>query len=168
MSWQATAYISELTITPTGDKLTRSEKLLALLLANRHNPDYDIAWPSIPRLAQEALLSVRMVQYALQSLEKKGVISIERRWKGPQECDTNVYRFPGLASQRGGARVAPGRRSSPAADCTRVVQSAVHQGGATMFAPELSMNLHRTENERTQAEEHEDWKQRYDALYAPD
>jgi hypothetical protein len=37
-----------------------------------------------------------------------------------------------------------------------------------MFAPELSMNLHRTENERTQAEEHEDWKQRYDALYAPD
>ena len=59
MSWQATAYISELTITPTGDKLTRSEKLLALLLANRHNPDYDIAWPSVTKLAAEALLSER-------------------------------------------------------------------------------------------------------------
>ena len=166
MSWQATAYISELTITPTGDKLTRSEKLLALLLANRHNPDYDIAWPSIPRLAQEALLSVRMVQYALQSLEKKGVITIERRWKGPSQCDTNVYRFPGLASQRGGARIAPGRRSSPAADCTRVVQGSVHQGGARMVAPKPALNRHRTENERANSEELEDWKRRYDALFS--
>jgi hypothetical protein len=141
--------------------------LLALLLANRHNPDYDIAWPSIPRLAQEALLSVRMVQYALQSLEKKGVITIERRWKGPSQCDTNVYRFPGLASQRGGATVAPGRESSPAADCTRVVQALVHQGGAKMVAPEPSCNHYVTEKTGVFNEE-EDWKRRYDALYAPD
>jgi hypothetical protein len=165
MSWQATAYVSELTITPTGDKLTRSEKLLALLLANRHNPDYDIAWPSIPRLAQEALLSVRMVQYALQSLEKKGVITIERRWKGPSQCDTNVYRFPGLASQRAGARIAPGWKSSPAADCTRVVQGSMHQGGARMVAPQPAVNQYGTENERARTEEQEDWKRRYDALF---
>lgn len=42
------------------------------------------------------------------------------------------------------------------------------QGGAIAVAPELSMNPHRTENERTHAEEHEDWKRRYDALYVPD
>jgi hypothetical protein len=145
MSWQATAYVSELTTTPSGDTLTRSEKLLALLLANRHNPDYDIAWPSVPNLAKEALMSVRMVQYALQSLERKGVITIERRWKGPSQCDTNIYRFPGLDRQGGGAMRAPGKTSSPARSCTRVVQPGVHQGGARVVAPEPAVNPERTD-----------------------
>jgi hypothetical protein len=126
MSWQATAYVSELTITPSGEKLTRSEKLLALLLANRHNPDYGYAWPKVSTLAQDAMMSVRMVQYALKSLERKGVITIERRWIGPQQCDTNAYRFPGLASRGDDATVAPGRISPPAPPCTRVVQSFLH------------------------------------------
>jgi hypothetical protein len=43
MSWQATAYVSKLITTPNGEKLTQSEKILALLLADRHNTDYDIA-----------------------------------------------------------------------------------------------------------------------------
>jgi Helix-turn-helix domain len=165
MSWQATAYISELTITPTGDKLTRSEKLLALLLANRHNPDYDIAWPSVTKLAAEALLSERRTRDLLHSLAHKGVITIERRWVGPQQCATNLYRFPGLVPQGGGAISSPRRKSSPAQHFPRVGQSSLPQGGAIAVAPELSINLYRTENERTHAEEHEDWKRRYDALF---
>jgi Helix-turn-helix domain len=165
MSWQATAYVSELTTTPSGERLTRSEKLLALLLANRHNPDYGYAWPKVSTLAQDAMMSVRMVQYALKSLERKGVITIERRWIGPQQCDTNAYRFPGLTSQGGGAMAAPGQMSPPATDFTRVVQSFVHQGGARAIAPKPVVNRERTEKAVAIAddEEIEDWKRRYDA-----
>ena len=162
MSWQATAYVSELTTTASGERLTRSEKLLALLLANRHNPDYDIAWPSVARLADEAMMSVRMVQYALKSLEKKGVITIERRWIGPSQCDTNVYRFPGLPSRGGGATVAPGRMSSPAI--------SLHQGGAMIVAPEPAVNrqIPDSPGSSTDAIEtwEEAWKRNYDALYS--
>jgi Helix-turn-helix domain len=135
MSWQATAYVSELTLTPSGERLTRSEKLVAMMLANRHNPDYGYAWPKVATLAKDALLSVRMVQYCLKSLEKKGVITIERRWKGPCECDTNAYRFPAMAG--GGAAVAPGMTSSPA--------DGLHQGGARAVAPKPTRNRHQTD-----------------------
>ena len=152
MSWQATAYVSELTRCPNGEPLTRSEKLLALLLANRHNPDFDIAWPSIPRLAEEALLSERRTRDLVHSLERKGVITIERRWKGPQQCDNNVYRFPGLVRRGGGAISSPPRpRSFP-------------RGGAIAIAPEPSLNRNRTDSEMSNDEEIEDWKRRYDAL----
>jgi Helix-turn-helix domain len=157
MSWQATAYVSELTVTPTGDTLTRSEKLLALLLANRHNPDSHIAWPSVRRLADEALLSVRMVQYCLKSLEKKGVITIERRWIGPSQCGPNGYRFPGLPSRGGGATVAPGRMSSPAI--------RLHQGGAMMVAPEPAVNPEQTESAELLAQWEEGWGREYDQKF---
>jgi Helix-turn-helix domain len=145
MSWQASAYVSKLTTTPTGDKLTRSEKLLALLLADRHNPDYDIAWPSVTKLATEALLSERRTRDLLHSLERKGVISIERRWVGPQQCATNLYRFPGLVLQGGGAISSPRRKSSPARHCPRVGHSSLPQGGAIAPAPEPAVNRQRTD-----------------------
>jgi hypothetical protein len=146
MSWQASAYISKLIVAPNGEKLTRSEKLLALLLADRHNPDYDIAWPSVTKLAAEAMLSERRARDLLHSLAKKGVITIERRWVGPQQCDTNLYRFPGLTSQGGGAISSPRRKLAPAHHCPRVGQPSLPQGGAIATAPKPSMNLQRTDS----------------------
>jgi Helix-turn-helix domain len=145
MSWQASAYVSKLITTASGEKLTRSEKILALLLADRHNPDYDIAWPSVRKLAEEALMSERRARDLLHSLERKGVIRIERRWIGPQQCATNLYRFPALASQGGGAISSPRRKSSPARDFPRVGQSSLPQGGAIASAEEPPMNHHRTD-----------------------
>lgn len=165
MSWQATAYVSELTTTPSGERLTRSEKLLALLLANRHNPDYDIAWPSVARLADEAMMSVRMVQYCLKSLEKKGVITIERRWFGPSQCDTNVYRFPGLPSRGGGATIAPGKMSTPAIRLHQGGAETLHQGGALMVAPKPAVNQEQTESAESLEQWEETWKRQYDGLY---
>ncbi|MDQ3831304.1 MAG: helix-turn-helix domain-containing protein [Candidatus Tectomicrobia bacterium] len=170
MSWQATAYVSELTTTSSAERLTRSEKLLALLLAKRHNPDYDIAWPSVARLADEAMMSVRMVQYALKSLQKKGVITIECRWIGPSQCDTNVYRFPGLPSRGGGATVAPGRMSSPAIRLHQGGAETLHQGGAMIVAPEPAVNRQITDSPGSSTEAietwEEAWKRNYDALYS--
>jgi Helix-turn-helix domain len=149
MSWQASAYVSMLITTPSGEQLTRSEKILALLLADRHNVDYDIAWPSVRKLAEQALMSERRARDLLHSLERKGVITIERRWVGPQQCATNLYRFPGLASQGGGAMTAPRWKSSPARHFPRVGQSSLPQGGAIAVAEEPSVNRQVTDTAAT-------------------
>jgi hypothetical protein len=169
MSWQATAYISDLTVSPTGERLTRSEKLLAPLLANRHNPDAQIAWPSVPNLAKDAMMSDRTVQRLLKSLEAKGVIAREYRWKGPRECDTTLYRFPGLDREGGGDRMSPGKISSPDRSVTRVVATRCHQGGDTTVSGKPSMNPQITDNNPCAHEQEweEEWRQRYDQLYRP-
>jgi hypothetical protein len=156
MSWEASAYVSKLITTPSGEKLTRSEKILALLLADRHNIDYDIAWPSVRKLAEQALMSERRARDLLHSLERKGVITIERRWLGPQQCATNLYRFPGLPLQGGGAIAAPRRKSSPARHCPRVGQASLPQGGAIAVAEEPTLNRHLTDTPRRDRDEAQD------------
>jgi Helix-turn-helix domain len=136
MSWQATAYVSALTITPSGDKLTRSEKLLLLCLANRHNHDYGIAWPSVRELSKDALLSLRMTRYLLKSLEQKGVIVRIRRMKGPKTYDTTGYRLPALDLQGGSATIASGRKSSGRGRASRIAE-----GHAPLDAPGHAMTL---------------------------
>jgi Helix-turn-helix domain len=156
MSWEASGYVAKLVTTPSGEKMTRTEKLVALLLADRYNHDYGYAWPKIATLAEDAMLSVRMVQYALKSLEKKGVITIERRWKGPSECDTNAYRFPGLPLQGGGAMVAPGKISSPARSLHQGGADRLRQAGANRVAPKPLVNRDLTDTAGRDREEAQD------------
>jgi len=78
--------------------LTPSEKCLALLLANRHNDDRGYAWPSIPRLAEEAGLTDRGTQRILRRLEAKGAIATEENKGG--RGHTNQYTFPMLKGDR--------------------------------------------------------------------
>src|SRR4051812_26554449 len=53
MSWQATAYVKTLT------NVTVYEKLLLFVLADYHNTHRGASYPSVPRLAEEALMKER-------------------------------------------------------------------------------------------------------------
>lgn len=74
MSWEALSYVRGLRIAPNGERLTRSEKLVLLILADCHNIKKRIAWPSVATIAEEALLCEREVRKLLRTLEQKGVI----------------------------------------------------------------------------------------------
>lgn len=91
MSHKATNYVTELCRCPNGQKLTRSEKLLMFVLADRHNKDSGTAHPSIGRLAHEALMSIRQVQRCLRKLVEKGVLKVEAG--GGSHRNTNLYSF---------------------------------------------------------------------------
>ena len=82
MSWEAHAHVIQLT------NVTRTEKLLLYALAHYHSNKRDEAWPSVPTLARDSLMSPRQAIRVLDSLEKKGVLVIERR-----TGRANVYRF---------------------------------------------------------------------------
>lgn len=72
MSWKASGWAKGVS------GISRSEKLLLLILADYYNDEAKAAWPSISTLATEALMSERHVQRLLDSLAAKGVIQISR------------------------------------------------------------------------------------------
>lgn len=74
MSVKAIAYVKELKVAPNGEAIERSEKLLLFVLADCHNADRRVAWPSVKELASDSLMSLRAAQYVLKELERKGVI----------------------------------------------------------------------------------------------
>jgi hypothetical protein len=98
MSWKATAYAKGVRAGAHGEPITRNEKLVLLILADCYNEDRGCAWPSIPRLAKDALMSVRQVQRCLRSLEAKGLLVISLG--GRRRRDASEYRFPGLDRER--------------------------------------------------------------------
>jgi hypothetical protein len=63
MSWQATAYVKTLT------NVTVYEKLLLFVLADYHNTHRGASFPSVPRLAEEALMKERNCYDLLKALE---------------------------------------------------------------------------------------------------
>ena len=58
--------------------LTPSENLVLFLLANRHNKDSGLCYPSMSRIAEEGGMARRTVIRAVKSLEKKGLLTIEK------------------------------------------------------------------------------------------
>lgn len=89
MSWQATAFVADI-----HDDITRSEKMLLLCLANRHNKDKGIAWASIPSLSADALMSERTCYRVLDALEAKGFITIVVRPGKTSEYQINGVDTP--------------------------------------------------------------------------
>lgn len=87
MSWKATAYVDGLT-----EGLSRSEKLVMFIIADHHNPEKGIAWPSVPRIANRAMLTEQHTYRVLRSLENKGFIT---KVQGGGRA-SNQYTFPGL------------------------------------------------------------------------
>lgn len=71
MSWRATAIVQELS-----EGLTCREKLVLLLLSNRHHDDTGQCNPSIARLAREGIMSERQVQRCIRSLAHKRFITV--------------------------------------------------------------------------------------------
>lgn len=106
MSWTATAYVAELLKAPNGEPITKAEKLVLFVLSDCHHPHVKLAWPSVVRLAQLALMSERQAQYALKSLAAKGLVEVV-----DPPCTgrgyTRAYRFPALDKK--GAESAPFR-----------------------------------------------------------
>ncbi len=86
MSWKATAYAKTL------DSVTRSEKLVCLIIADYYNDEQQAAWPSVPRLAREARMSERQARRVIHALEAKGILRVVRRPPAP-----SFYRFPALS-----------------------------------------------------------------------
>lgn len=85
MSWRATAWAKA-----QRAGLDRGEKYLLLILSDYHNDEQDAAWPSVPSLAEDAMLKERQTRTLLHSLQRKGFIIIEPK-AGP--FGANLYRF---------------------------------------------------------------------------
>ncbi len=97
MSWKASSYVKRLSHGPSGELLTRSEKLVLLILADYYSDKDGVAWPSVTTVAKDAMLSERRARQVIHNLEKKGSISIDPRrpLAGPQP---NIYRITGLGA----------------------------------------------------------------------
>lgn len=96
MSWKATAYVKPLSAAPDGTPITRSEKLLMLILADYHNDEQRAAWPSGQTLARDALLSLRYVRKLVLSLKRKGLVCTSRRLTHEGDPDSTRYHFHAL------------------------------------------------------------------------
>ena len=94
MSWKATAHVKELRQAPGGQNITCTEKLILFVLADCYNEDYHQAWPSVQRLAKDALISERHARRVLRTLEAKGLVQVMKRHGMGH---TNAYRFPGYS-----------------------------------------------------------------------
>jgi GntR family transcriptional regulator len=88
-------------------ELSAREKLVARVLLDYigNRPD-GICWPSLSRVAQEASVSVRTVQRAVQGLRDKGYISIDPRYREDGSQTSSIYRWLDTLSPGGGDRLA--------------------------------------------------------------
>ena len=93
MSWVACAYVKKLRFAPNGEEITKDEKLVLLHLADCHNEEKGLAWPSVPTIAEDCRICKRKVQYILHDLARNGVISIIRPEKNGRGRYLS-YRFP--------------------------------------------------------------------------
>jgi len=88
MSWKATAFVKELR-----DGLTMTEKFVLLMLAEYHQTDSKLSWPSTKTLAFDCLIEERSVKRILGRLEEGGFIE---RVRGGGQGHTTAYKFTGL------------------------------------------------------------------------
>jgi hypothetical protein len=98
MSWWASGYVKAMSLAPSGDRLTRDEKFVALILADYHDMERNVAWPSRPRLADDALMSLRHCIDVLRSLERKAVIEVV---SGNGRGNCSSYKFLHLPAPDG-------------------------------------------------------------------
>jgi len=95
VSWKASAYIKELIVCPNGERVSRSEKLIALVLAESHQMHGEGTFPSLQSMAVDALMDERSARRLLGSLERKGVI-VRRRAERQGRGQMTFYFFPAL------------------------------------------------------------------------
>jgi hypothetical protein len=105
MSWWATAYVGAATLAPNGEALTRDEKLMGFIIADHHETSSNCAWPSVPRLAEMALMGKRHANEVIHSLKRKGFLAVR---PGNGRGNTAEYVLVGLPPYPGkGAQPAP-------------------------------------------------------------
>lgn len=96
MSRRATKYVRKLKQTPDGNPLTRTAKLMLMVLADHHNEHANCAWPSMRMLAEEALCTTRRIEQLIPKLEASGIIKVERTLRADGSHETNRYFFVAL------------------------------------------------------------------------
>lgn len=96
MSWKASAWVKERNHTTTGRRFSHAEKLLLLVLADYHNPEWGYASPSLGRLADEALQSARHARRLLRDLVRDQVLVVEEHYRPDGSRSANRYYFSGL------------------------------------------------------------------------
>jgi hypothetical protein len=134
LSWQATSYVKTLKIAQDGSAVTRSEKLLLLILADYHNTEQKAAWPSANTLAVDTLLTVRHVRRVLASVKKKGVLCTSQRLHTDGHFDSNLYHFHALdcsQDHKGGSDIV----SLPGGDIRSVRSDARVTRGSDIVSP---------------------------------
>lgn len=104
MSWAALEYIRRMIHAPSGERLTSSEKLLALMLAYHHSEEVGEAWPSVRLLAQESVMSEQTVKRTRQRLVRKGLIEVRQLVKDNGSFSSSRYTFPHLNTDHGDTR----------------------------------------------------------------
>jgi hypothetical protein len=93
VSHRATLYAKELRTGPSGELVTKLEKLVLYALADYHQDKLGTnTYPSVSTLAEESLMDERSCRRLLASLEAKGVI---QRLRGERQGRSHVtfYRF---------------------------------------------------------------------------
>lgn len=135
MSWKLAGIVKSLTHTPSGHKLSSSEKLFLIILADYSDEHTGISWPSVERLADECVCSVRTLQYIIKSMKDAGFVDVI-----PRIGSSNHYKL----LVEGGAKSAPGG-----------VQQ-LHQGGATAIAP-ITVSEPNTKNKRVLLAQYPPW-----------
>ena len=100
MSWKASAYVKELTVTPAGERITRTEKIFLLVLADYHDERSNEAWPSVRSLAEDALLSPQRVKEIRSALVRKGVLTVSQRPMPDGSYSSNRYTFTALRGRQ--------------------------------------------------------------------
>lgn len=94
MSWQSDAHVVGLKCGRSG--AGRNEKLVLHYLSNRYNSDFQMAWVSDGRIAEECGLSLRGLKYVLGRLVGKGFVE---RVRGNGRGRVSLYRFPGMLTE---------------------------------------------------------------------
>jgi len=108
MSWKASAYVKTLVECPNGERISRTEKLVALVLADSHQEKaHAFTFPSVKTIAEDSLMDPRVCRRVLASLERKGVIERQRA-QNQGRGQLTFYRFPALDSLKPkGGQVVP-------------------------------------------------------------
>jgi hypothetical protein len=98
VSQEAIEFVRALAASPAGKTIPQSQRSVLRVLAFRHRLEVNCAWPSVPDIATEALMSVRSVQRALAALEKRGLIMRHKAVRPNGSCASDEYEFAGMKS----------------------------------------------------------------------
>jgi hypothetical protein len=94
MSWKGTSFVKEQAAAINGEPLTIPEKFVWLTLADYHNTAKGAAFPSVPVLSVDCLMSERSCYRVLGELERK--LCLVRRRNGTGRGCKTEYLFVGL------------------------------------------------------------------------
>lgn len=85
MSWKMSGRVKEIRSGMNSQPITRTDKLVLLILADYYNEKTKTSWPSLDTLAEECLCSKVSLWRSLSRLEKIGLLESKvGRWKEPE------------------------------------------------------------------------------------